>query len=168
MLNMIRNTLIAILILVFITPITAEEKSGLIGQEAPPISLLRLDDNKYFISKELLGKKHLVLCFFATGSVPCGRAIPKLHEIATGLDREDLNFILVNVQEKKNILAPFVQERVYTIPVIMDKYGIVFGKFNGRALPLIVVINMDGLITYYHAGYQDDDELQLVYHLKTH
>ncbi|SVB28004.1 uncharacterized protein METZ01_LOCUS180858, partial [marine metagenome] len=42
-----------------------------------------------------------------------------------------------------------------------------FEKFNGLELPLTVVINRDGFVTYYRAGYQDGDELQLLAHLKT-
>ena len=36
-----------------------------VGDQAPPISLFKLESNKYFRSKELLGEKNLVVSFFA-------------------------------------------------------------------------------------------------------
>ena len=146
--------------------LNAEVKSDIIGEKAPAISLLGSDNNKFFKSKTLIGRKHIVLCFFATWSVSCGRAIPKLHEIASGIDREDLSFVLINVKEKKDIVVPFVQDKVYTFPVLMDRYGLTLKKFYGTELPLIIVINRDGIVTYQQIGYKDNDELQLIAHLK--
>ena len=167
MLNPMKNLFIIFLMVDFVITLKAEVKDDLIGKKAPPISLLRLDNIEFFKSKTLLGKKHIVLCFFATWSVPCALEIPKLQEIDAGINYEDINFFLVNVKETINIVAPFVQDKIYIFPVILDLYGLAFEKFNGLELPLTVVINRDGFVTYYHAGYQDGDELQLLAHLKT-
>jgi len=49
----------------------------------------------------------------------------------------------------------------------MDRYGLTLKKFYGTELPLIIVINRDGIVTYQQIGYKDNDELQLIAHLKT-
>ena len=147
--------------------LNAEVKSGIIGEKAPAISLLRMDNNKFFKSETLLGKKHIVLCFFATWSVACALEIPKLQEIQAGINNEDISFFLINVKEPINTVSPFVNDKIYTFPVIMDMYGLTLKKFYGTDLPLIIVINRDGIVTYQQIGYKDNDELQLIAHLKT-
>ena len=146
--------------------LNAEVKSDIIGEKAPAISLLRMDNNKFFRSEILLGKKHIVLCFFATWSVACALEIPKLQEIEAGINNEDISFFLVNVRETINTVSPFVHDKIYTFPVLMDRHGLILKKFYGTELPLIIVINRDGIVTYQQIGYKDNDELQLIAHLK--
>ena len=147
--------------------LNAEVKSDIIGEKAPAISLLRMDNNKFFKSEILLGKKHIVLCFFATWSVACALEIPKLQEIEAGINNKDISFFLVNVKEPVSTVSPFVHDKVYTFPVLMDRHGLTLKKFYGTELPLIIVINRDGIVTYQQIGYKDNDELQLIAHLKT-
>ena len=147
--------------------LNAEVKSDIIGEKAPAISLLRMDNNKFFKSEILLEKKHIVLCFFATWSVACGLEIPKLQEIEAGINNEDISFFLVNVKEPVSTVSPFVHDKVYTFQVLMDRHGLTLKKFYGTDLPLVIVINRDGIVTYQQIGYKDNDELQLIAHLKT-
>ena len=137
-----------------------------VGDKAPPIILFKLEQNKYFRSKEFIGEKHLVVSFFATWCVPCAKEIPKLHELDEKFG-DDYQFILVDVNEKKDKVAKHVKNKEYTLQVILDRYGKVFEAFGGTALPLTVVINKKGVITYHHTGYEPGDELKLEKHLKT-
>ena len=161
------KNLFIIFFILHVIRLNAEVESDIIGKKAPTISLLRLDNNKFFRSETLLGKRHIVLCFFATWSVTCALKIPKLQEIEAGINNGDFSFFLVNVKESFDTVSPFVHEKIYTFPVIMDRYGLTFKKFYGTELPLIIVINRDGIITYQQIGYKDNDELQILEHLKT-
>ena len=111
--------------------LNAEVKSAIIGEKSPAISLLRMDNNKFFRSEILLGKKHIVLCFFATWSVACALEIPKLQEIEAGINNKDISFFLVNVRETINTVSPFVHDKIYTFPVLMDRHGLTLKKFYG-------------------------------------
>jgi len=137
-----------------------------IGDQAPPISLFKLENNKYFRSKELLGKKNLVVSFFATWCVPCAKEIPELTKISKQLG-DDFEFLLVDVNEKRDKVKEHVSKKGITLQVVLDKYGKTFEKFGGEALPLLVVIDKNGKITYHHTGYIDGDEIKLKEHLKT-
>ena len=55
-----------ILTLLFILPISAKEKNEMIGKKAAPLSLFKLSNNKYYRTKDIIGKKNIVLNFFAT------------------------------------------------------------------------------------------------------
>ena len=137
-----------------------------VGDQAPPISLFKLESNKYFRSKELLGDKNLVVSFFATWCVPCAKEIPELIKMSNEFG-DDFQFILVDVNEKRDLVKKHVAEKGITLQVILDKYGKVFESFSGVTLPLLVVIDKKGQITYHHTGYVKGDEKKLLEHLKT-
>lgn len=156
-----------LLLIIYICSITYSSDLSLkIGDDAPPISLFKLESNKYFRSKDLLGKKNLVVSFFATWCVPCAKEIPEITELSKDFD-DDFEFILINWKEKRPKVREYVVDRGITLPVIWDKYGKVFEKYNGESLPLLVVINADGKITYYKKGFKDGDTDKLKEHLDT-
>ena len=144
----------------------SEQKTVKIGEPAPPVILFKLDQNKYFKSKDLIGKKNLVFSFFATWCAPCAVEIPILHELDKKFG-DDFQFILVDVNEKKGKVAKHVKDKGYTLQTILDRYGKVFESFGGMAMPLTVVVNKKGIITYHHTGYVPGDEKTLEKHLQT-
>ena len=156
-----------LLILIFTLAISnAEVKIVKVGDSAPPISLFKLESNKYFRSKEYLGKKNLVVSFFATWCVPCAKEIPVLIKMSKEFE-DDFHFVLVDVNEKRDLVKKHVAEKGISLQVILDKYGKVFESFSGVTLPLLVVIDKKGQITYHHTGYVKGDEKNLLKHLKT-
>ena len=98
-----------------------------VGDEAPPISLFKLENNKYFRSKELLGKKNLVVSFFATWCVPCAKEIPELTKISKEFG-DDFQFLLIDVNEKKAKVENHISKMGITLQVVLDKYGKTFEK----------------------------------------
>ena len=72
----------------------ADEEKLDVGDIAPPISLFKIESNKYFRSKELLGKKNLVVSFFATWCVPCEKEIPELTKLSKQF-RDGFEFVLI-------------------------------------------------------------------------
>jgi thiol-disulfide isomerase/thioredoxin len=137
-----------------------------IGDQAPPIYLFKIEDNKYFKSKDLLRKKNLIVSFFATWCIPCAKEIPELTKLSKRFG-DDFQFLLVDVNEKKNIVKEHVSKKGITLQVVLDKYGKTFEKFGGTTLPLLVVIDKKGNISYKHTGYVSGDEQQLKKHLLT-
>ena len=137
-----------------------------IGDEAPSIYLFKLESNKYFKSKDLLGDKNLVVSFFATWCIPCAKEIPELTKLSKQFG-DDFQFLLVDVNEKRDLVKKHVLEKGISLPVVLDKYGKTFEKFGGKTLPLSVVINKEGKITYHHTGYKIGDEKKLKKHLQS-
>ena len=144
----------------------SEQKTLKIGEEAPSIYLFKLESNKYFKSKELLGKKNLVVSFFATWCVPCAKEIPELTKLSKQFG-DEFQFLLVDVNEKRDKVKEHVLNKDISLPVVLDKYGKTFEKFGGKTLPLLVVVNKDGLVSYHHTGYKSGDELLLKEHLES-
>ena len=88
-------------------------------------------------------------------------------EACEDLDQDKFEFILINVKEKEHEVGPFIKNKGFTLPVLIDKYAVCFESFSGQTLPLTVVIDKKGIITYYHVGYKDGDEKKLAEHLKS-
>ena len=151
----------------FNTTIFAEESTNMVGTKAPFVSLFKLTNNKYYRTKKLIGKKNVVISFFATWCSPCLKEIPELHKLSKEMN--NIEFVLANVNEKRDKVAKHVSSKGYTLPVILDKYGVALKSFKAESLPLplTVVIDKKGIITYYHSGYKPGDEKVLKKHLKT-
>ena len=164
---MIRSTLKYITTLILILSICFPSDNVIkVGDQAPPISLFKLESNKYFRSKELLGKKNLVVSFFATWCGPCAQEIPELIKISKEFG-DDFQFLLVDVNEKRDKVKKHIEDKGISLQVVLDKYGVVRKSFGGMDIPLLVVINKKGQITYHHKGYVKGDEKNLLKHLKT-
>ena len=138
-----------------------------VGNDAPPLSLFRLDNNKYYHLKDDIGSKTVVFSFFATWCGPCKKEIPKLHDIADSLDTDSLNIYLIDVREKKKVVRPFQKKEHITLPILLDKFGVYFESYGGEELPLTVVVDKKGRITYYHSGYKEGDEIELLKHIRS-
>ena len=138
-----------------------------VGDDAPPVSLFRLDNNKYYHLKDDIGEKSVVFSFFATWCGPCKKEIPKLHEMVDSLATDSISIYLVDVQEKKKVVRPFKEKENIELPILLDKYGVYFEKYGGETLPLTVVIDKKGKISYYHTGYEKGDEVELLKHLRS-
>ena len=148
-----------------------------VGDKAPPINLFRLDNNKYYHSKDEIGKNTIVLSFFATWCEPCKKEIPKLNTMIDTLDVDSISFYYVNVsniippgeknksRETKKIINMFKEKLNITFPILLDKYALVYKSYKLQKMPTVVVIDKDGKISYFHQGYKPGDELELLDHL---
>ena len=138
-----------------------------VGSEAPPISLFRLDNSKYYHLRDDIGEKSVVFSFFASWCGPCKKEIPKLHDMVDSLATDSVTIYLIDVQEKKKVIRSFKEKEKIELPILLDKYGVYFEKYGGETLPLTVVIDQTGKISYYHTGYEDGDEVELLKHLRS-
>ena len=93
--------------------------------------------------------------------------VSDLHQIKAGMKNTDIQYYLVNVFEDEAYLKSFVTNQVYTIPVIMDRYGTALKMFKSDLVPITVVINRGGKVSYYKQGYDDDEILNLIVHLRS-
>ena len=107
-----------LLLIIYICSITYSSDLSLkIGDDAPPISLFKLESNKYFRSKDLLGKKNLVVSFFATWCIPCAKEIPEITELSKDFD-DELRFILQKYPEVIKVFPTLLGVRDKKIDVL--------------------------------------------------
>ena len=145
----------------------AQNNSTLIGSDAPPFSLQRIDGSGYIHSRDILKDHNMVLVFFSSKNNQSLKTVSDLHQIKAGIKSTNIQYYLVNIFEDKDFLKSFVNEKVYTIPVVMDQYGVALKMFNSEAIPVTVVINKGGKIGYYKEGHSDAELLNLITHIRS-
>ena len=157
------------------SPVFAQEadsvtKAIVVGDEAPKLVLRDLS-GEYIYLRDYTGKKlrqpwkkrekHVVvLSFFATWCIPCRTEIPILGEIAANFADKPLKIFLVDLNEKAELIVPFIEEFNVSIQVLMDQYGVVAEKYGVVALPQLFLIDKEGTIRYLSRGLKDAEEFR--------
>jgi peroxiredoxin len=129
----------------------------LIGREPPPFSLLRLDGRRVALS-DFTG--HVVVLYFWTTASSYGA--DELSSRMEKMQREwrDRKFtvLAVNVKEKREEVAPWVQKRILSPVVLLDTDGGVSQDYRVRAIPTVYVIGRDMRLVGRASGTRAWDE----------
>lgn len=144
-----------------------KNKNRLIGQSSPPISLQKLSGRSHLHIQDISKDYNIVLVFFSSKNYQSLKMVSGLHQIKAGIKSTSVQYYLVNVLEDKEFLDSFINEKVYSIPMLMDHYGIALKMFDSDVVPLTVVINKGGEISYYNQGYDDSELFNLITHIRS-
>lgn len=133
-----------------------------VGDAAPAFFLRTLQGEEFFLS-DYCGKPRqpwksskqyvVILSFFATWCQPCLKEIPELEEAAATYAGKDLKVFLIDVNEKAEVVGPFVKKHGFKLPVLLDVYGIVTKKYGATKLPRYFLIDKSGKIELMGEGY---------------
>lgn len=83
----------------------------------------------------------LLINFWASGCVPCQREFPLLKGV---LERHsDLPIVGINVMDRKEAAAEFIDKTDATWPSIWDPDGSISAKFRVRVLPVTYAVGRD-------------------------
>jgi cytochrome c biogenesis protein CcmG/thiol:disulfide interchange protein DsbE len=141
------------------------------GKEAPSFSLPSLSGNRESLSiwcgatltKPFVNSapQIVVLSFWATYCVPCQKEIPELTKFAEKHAADKIKFFLVNIDpEGGPKVEPFVKDKKYTLPVLLDPYRKTAERYGVRSLPALIVIGPDGIIRYSSVGFKEGVSLE--------
>ena len=156
------NYTLLLFILFTDTGISAELK---LGDKAPSFSLIKLENREFVKSEDYLGKKNLVICFFSSWSRSFDKYFSQIINISEKYDKNN-EFLLIAVKEKKPLIKKYITKRDIPIKVAMDKFGRTFKKFHGKSIPLLVVVDKKGIISYTNDDLQDGFENGLIESIK--
>jgi len=122
------------------------------GHPAPDFKLPGLDGKDVALA-DLKGSV-VVLDFWATWCGPCVMSLPHLDKIYQDMKGAGVKVFAVNVDADKSVVAPFVQEKKLTVPVLLDNSETkVSEKYGARAIPETVVIGKDGKVRKVIVGF---------------
>ncbi|GGF91564.1 TlpA family protein disulfide reductase [Paenibacillus aceti] len=129
------------------------------GTPAPSFSLEDLEGQTYSVGGER--DKALLVNFWASWCDPCKEEAPDLVKLAEKYsDSLDVYAVNVTFYDKPDKVKEFVQEYGYIFPVLLDKKGEVYQKYNGIAFPTNVLINKEGNIQEVIIGSLSRKELE--------
>ena len=93
--------------------------------------------------------------------------ISTIQQIKEGIRDSNIDYYLVNIFEEKEFLKSFVLDKVFTIPIVLDRYGISLKMLGSDVIPTTIVINKGGKISYYLQGFDDLHLENLILHLRS-
>jgi peroxiredoxin len=95
-----------------------------------------------------LGKKPVLLVFWATWCPECKAAIPEINALATGPLAGKVQFLGIDFRESREKVANAVKARGIRYQVLLDEKGQVARAYGVVGIPTYVLIGRDGKIVY--------------------
>jgi peroxiredoxin len=118
-------------------------------------------DGKPVRLSEYLGKKAILLNFFATWCMPCVEEFPHLRALHTANEARGFVVIAVSIDgpETAANVAGFAKRTVLPFSTLVDADSRISRLYNpSRSVPLTVLIDKDGFIVRVREGYVSGDE----------
>jgi peroxiredoxin len=113
---------------------------------AAPGFRVRTLDGQTIDSKELIGKKVIVLRFQASYCKPCAKESPELSRIAERYQDRGVEFIAIHVQDTATDTQRFVKRTKATYPIALDPRLNLGNRFGFKGTPYTIVIDRKGEI----------------------
>ena len=120
------------------------------GQIAPDFAL-ETNQGEQFKLSENVGKKIIVLNFFATWCGPCREEMPELNRYFNEHKAQSFLLIGVDEEESRDRVDDFLKELKIDFPVGIDE-GAIAKQYGVGAYPTTVLIGVDGKVQFYETG----------------
>ena len=120
------------------------------GKYAPDFELKTTQGGTFKLS-ENIGKKVIVINFFATWCGPCREEMPELNEYYNAHKDDDFILLAIDANEKPDAVEGFCRELKLDFPVGIDERPIE-QQYGVTAYPTTVLIGVDGRIELYEVG----------------
>ena len=111
---------------------------------APGFRVRLLDGKRALDTRELIGKKVLVVRFQASYCKPCARESPALVRLADRYRARGVDVLAIHVQDTAADVRRFVSRHKVTYPVALDPRLTIGNRFGFKGTPYTVVIDRKG------------------------
>lgn len=148
-----------ILVIVWILSQYLMPKPAIEGKPAPPFKTALVGGGTFDLS-EHLGKRPVLLDFWAVWCPPCRKALPKVGEMAQHYADKDIAICTVNLSETEENIQAFLQANDLEVPVALDNGGTIAAQYEVRTIPMLVFIDCSGTIVEAHLGGMSEGELK--------
>jgi peroxiredoxin len=103
-----------------------------------------LDSSRVIDSRELTGKKVLVLRFQASYCRPCARESAAFNRLVERYRNRDVEFLALHVQDTVTDTRRFIRAHKVTYPVALDPKLAIGNRFGFKGTPYTVVVDLEG------------------------
>jgi thiol-disulfide isomerase/thioredoxin len=143
-----------------------EEQSSLVGEAAPDIEQKLLDGSEFSL-KSMRGKQVVMLDFWATWCPPCVQEMPILAKVAAAYAEKGVALVCVNQQESADEVSAFLKAKKLDVTVCLDSDGAAGQAYGANAIPMLVLVDKEGIVRGVHVGYSPNIEATLKTELDT-
>ena len=120
--------------------------SPLAAAPAAPGFKVRLLDGRSLDSRDLIGKKLLVLRFQASYCKPCARESAALGRLAERYRERGVEVLAIHVQDATSDVRRFMRANKVTYPVALDPRLTIGNRYGFKGTPYTVVVDRQGEI----------------------
>ena len=121
-------------------------------------------DGRAHALSDYLGKNVILISFWATWCEPCKKEMGQLQTLFDAHKDKGLMILSISMDEPETQgdARPFVKQRGFTFPVLLDAETLVTNQLNPRrAAPFSLIIGRDQKIAWEHEGYVPGDEKKI-------
>ena len=138
-------------------PPTPAPRQALMGRPAPDFELQSLDGKAVELSG--LKGKVVLLDFWASWSVSGRATLPKLTNLGQQFQKQGVVVLAIDRYDDEQTVRAFIGSNRYEYPILLCPRGSgVIESYSVRAVPTLVVIDRNGLVSDYRVGNTDDAE----------
>jgi peroxiredoxin len=123
----------------------------LLAKPAPALELSSLQGTQVKLA-DLLGKKIVVLIFWASWCAPSTDVMPALNEFVATAEKSGVAVLAVNLGEDQEAVKSTVAEKGYQGTVLLDPSAQSLQTYRINAIPVTILIGKDGTVQAYHSG----------------
>ena len=150
-------TSLTVLTVLTVRPLSAQLEAGIrIGSPAPAVTINDLEGRPVNLA-EVLGKKPVLLEFWATWCSLCKGLLGELERIHRAYgDRVVMYGVNVTVNDSKARVRRYLEEHRPPFQVLYDERGVGVRAYDVPATSFIVVIDSAGRVVYTGSGEKQD------------
>jgi len=114
---------------------------------------------------DYIGKKVVLLNFFATWCPPCRAEMPSMETLHQRMTDQDFIILAVDLRESAAKVKTFMSKNNYTFPVFIDSTGALANQYKVRSIPTSFLLSKSGKIEKKILGaidWTDDDVMRFI------
>ncbi len=152
----ISSVMLSVFLIAFIPAGSKADLEGMkikVGEKAPDFTLKDLKGNPVSLSS-YVGKKVVMLDFWATWCNVCKREMPVLEKVYKEYKEKGVEFLGITLDENVVQIKKIVESKGVTYATLIDEGAKVATEIYQLAgpIPLKVVIDKKGIVRYSHVG----------------
>lgn len=120
------------------------------GHIAPDFELKTTDGQEFRLS-ENVGKKIIVLNFFATWCDPCKDEMPELNRYFDEHSSQSFLLVAIDANEKRDLVGQYIKDMKLDFRAGIDD-GSIEKQYGVSAFPTTVLVGVDGKVQFYETG----------------
>jgi len=130
---------------------TPPSEPELLGKSAPAFTLKDVDGREITLAS--LRGKPVLLDFWATWCEPCRQATPHIQSLHDQFKAKGLMVVGIDTNEPAEKASKYFVDGKYTFANLLGSGSDVIRNYGANGIPLVVLIDKDGVVRYVHRGW---------------
>jgi peroxiredoxin len=136
---------------------TPPSETELLGKPAPDFTLSDVDNHELKLAN--LRGKAVLLDFWATWCEPCREASPHVQALHEQFKDKNLVVLGIDTNEPAEKPKKYFADEKYTFGNLLGSGNDVVKNYGANSIPLVVLIDKDGIVRYVHRGWGSNLDL---------